>query len=180
MSQSHRDSGSISGGRLTEFAELFHAHFERIYRYLDRLTGDRELAADIAQEAFIRLHRRGSLPDAPAAWLITVALNLVRNTRSTERRRRELLTPARGEQVQADAPPGPDETVSRAEVRGHVRATLDRMPERERHMLLLRAEGYSYRDIAQTLGLNEASVGVLLGRAKRVFRETYGDVHDAY
>jgi DNA-directed RNA polymerase specialized sigma24 family protein len=41
--------------------------------------------------------------------------------------------------------------------------------------LLLRAEGYSYRDIATALDLNEASVGTLLARAVRAFRESYGD-----
>jgi RNA polymerase sigma factor (sigma-70 family) len=55
-----------------------------------------------------------------------------------------------------------------------VRAAIDRLPERERRMLLLRAEGYSYRDIAAALDLNEASVGVLLARARRAFREAYG------
>jgi len=47
------------------------------------------------------------------------------------------------------------------------------MPEREQRMLLLRAEGYSYRDIASALHLNERSVGALLARARRAFRETY-------
>jgi len=40
-------------------------------------------------------------------------------------------------------------------------------------MLLLRAEGYSYREIASALQLNEPSVGTLLARAKRAFREAY-------
>jgi DNA-directed RNA polymerase specialized sigma24 family protein len=60
-----------------------------------------------------------------------------------------------------------------------VRSVLDRMTERERHLLLLRAEGYSYRDIAAALQLNEASVGVLLARAKRAFRDSYEDAFHA-
>jgi DNA-directed RNA polymerase specialized sigma24 family protein len=36
------------------------------------------------------------------------------------------------------------------------------------------AEGYSYRDIAAALDLRETSVGTLLARAKRAFRENYG------
>ena len=69
------------------FVDLFNAHFQRIYRVLDRLSGDAELASDLAQEAFIRLYRRGSLPDAPEAWLISVAMNLFRNERSSRTRR---------------------------------------------------------------------------------------------
>jgi DNA-directed RNA polymerase specialized sigma24 family protein len=48
------------------------------------------------------------------------------------------------------------------------------LPLRERELLLLRAEGYSYRDIASALELNETSVGTLLARARRRFEEAYG------
>lgn len=55
------------------------AHFAGIRRLADRLSGDPQTADDLAQEAFVRLYRRGSMPDAPGAWLATVALNLFRN-----------------------------------------------------------------------------------------------------
>jgi RNA polymerase sigma-70 factor (ECF subfamily) len=158
---------------------LFHAHFDRLYRYLQRQSGDPDLASDLVQEAFVRLHRRGSSPDAPAAWLITVATNLLRNHQSTRARRARLLTGARGAELLSDAPPSPPETVETEELRRRVRTAVDRMPERERQLLLLRAEGYSYRDLARALGLNEASVGTLLARAKATFRSAYGDSRDA-
>ena len=155
------------------FVELFDAHFKRIYRYLNRLAGDPEMAADVAQEAFVKLYGRGSLPEAPEAWLISVAMNLLRNAKSMHSRRLRLLTPARGENVISDPPLAPDEALEGKDSRRRVRAALDRMPDRERRMLLLRAEGYSYRDIADALRLNEASIGVLLARARRAFREIY-------
>lgn len=164
------------------FVELFHAHFHRLYRYLDRLSGEPDLAADLAQEAFVRLFRRGSPPDAPEAWLITVATNLFRNSRSTGARRLRLLTAARGEAILADPPPSPAQVAETAETdesQQRVRIAIDRLPERERRLLLLRAEGYSYRDIAAALDLNEASVGTLLARAKRAFRDVYEDRADA-
>jgi RNA polymerase sigma-70 factor (ECF subfamily) len=65
------------------------------------------------------------------------------------------------------------------ESRRRVRVAVDRLPERERHLLLLRAEGYSYRDIALSLELNEASVGTLLARARTAFREIYEEAPDA-
>jgi RNA polymerase sigma-70 factor (ECF subfamily) len=161
------------------FVELFEAHFDRVYRYLNRLSGDPELAQDVAQEAFVKLYRRGSLPDSPEAWLISVALNLFRNAASSRSRRLRLLTPARGEGVHSDPPPSPDQAMEAGDSRRRVRTALDRMPERERRMLLLRAEGYSYRDIAGALHLNEASVGVLLARARRAFRKIYEDSYGA-
>jgi RNA polymerase sigma-70 factor (ECF subfamily) len=159
--------------------ELFETHFHRLYRYIDRVSGDPELAADLAQEAFIKLYRRGSLPDAPEAWLISVALNLFRNARSTRSRRRRLLTIARGEAAHSDPPPSPESAAAAAETRQRVRSTIDRLSERERRLLLLKAEGYSYRDIAAALELNEASVGTLLARAIRAFRLIYEDAIDA-
>ena len=155
------------------FVALFNAHFPRLFRYLDRLSGEPDLAADLAQEAFVRLHQRGSSPDAPAAWLITVAINLFRNARSKRARRLRLLTSDRGAAVLADPPPAPSQGAEESETRDRVRAALDRLDERERQLLLLRAEGYSYRDLAAALDLNEASVGTLLARAKRAFREVF-------
>lgn len=157
------------------FTAMFEAQFARLYRYLDRLSGEPELASDIAQEAFVRLFRRGSMPDTPEAWLISVALNLFRNAKSSRSRRSRLLTATRSEGVLADSPPAPDQAVMGEESRVRVRAALDRLPERERGLLLLRAEGYSYRDMSVALELNEASIGTLLARARHAFRECYED-----
>jgi RNA polymerase sigma factor (sigma-70 family) len=158
-----------------QFVALFEIHFPRLHRYLDRLSGEPELAADVAQEAFVRLYRRGALPDAPEAWLISVAMNLFRNVKSSRSRRSRLLTQARSESVLADPPPSPEDVAVAEESRRRVRAAIDRMPERERRLLLLRAEGYSYRDLAAALDLNEGSVGTLLARARHAFRECYED-----
>jgi RNA polymerase sigma factor (sigma-70 family) len=161
------------------FVELFDARFPRLYRYLTRLSGEPELAADLAQEAFVRLYQRGSMPDAPEAWLVSVAMNLFRNAKASRSRRHRLLTAARGEAVHSDPRPRADESAEAEDARRRVRLTLDRLPDREQRMLLMRAEGYSYRDIATALELNEASVGVFLARARRAFRESYENAFDA-
>lgn len=149
-----------------------------MYRYLDRLTGDPDLAADLAQDTFIRLYRRGALPDQPRPWLITVALNLFRNARAMRGRRLRLLTVDRGTWSHSDPAMPSDQVEESAETRRRVRAALDRLSERERHLLLLRAEGYSYRELATALELNEASVGVMLARARSAFRGIYDEAAD--
>jgi RNA polymerase sigma factor (sigma-70 family) len=113
------------------------------------------------------------MPDRPGVWLITVALNLFRNVRSTNARRRRLLTIARAESVLADPSPTPAQANDTAEDYTRVRAAMGRLAEREQRLLLLRAEGYSYRDIAEALEMNAASVGTLLARAKQAFRAAY-------
>jgi RNA polymerase sigma-70 factor, ECF subfamily len=159
-----------------QFVELFDTHFARLFRYLDRLSGEPDLAADLAQEAFVRLYRRGFLPERPEAWLITVAMNLFRNARAATTRRARLLTGSRAEVTLADPAPDPQQQAEASEARLQVGAALRALPEREQRILLLRAEGYAYREIASALDLNEASVGTLLARAKRAFREAY-DAH---
>jgi len=161
------------------FEELFTAHFHRLWRFMDRLTGEPDLAADLVQDAFLKLLERGSLPDAPESWLITVTLNLFRNQRTTRARRGRLLTLARAAEIQGDPAPAPDQVAMAGDSRRGVRTALERLPERERALLLLRAEGYSYRDLAAALDLNEASIGVLLARAKRAFRAHYEDKEGA-
>lgn len=162
-----------------EFSRVFDAHFHRLYRYLDRLSGDPDLAADLAQEAFTRLYQRGSMPDEPGAWLATVATNLFRNAHGTRTRRHELLRVVPEAAQYTDRAVDPVVGADSGDVARRVRRTLDAMPERERELLLLRAEGYSYREIAAALEMNETSVGTFLARAKRAFRQIYGAGSDA-
>jgi RNA polymerase sigma factor (sigma-70 family) len=169
----------MSGSFRDDFVELFNAQFHRLYRYMDRACGDPELAADIAQETFVKLYQRGALPDAPGAWLVTVATNLLRNAHTTRARRSRLLKVVPDAETFADRAVSPAHLTESRDVSRRVRRTLDRMPERERQLVLLRAEGYSYRDIAAALDLREASIGTLLARAKRVFRQFYTEETDA-
>jgi RNA polymerase sigma factor (sigma-70 family) len=159
------------------FTTLFESEFPRLYRYLERLSGDPDLAADLAQESFVRLYRRGSMPDHPGPWLVTVAMNLFRNSRTMSARRGRLLTVARAEASMGDPPPVPDQPGSEEVQR--VRLALEQLAQRDRELLLLRCEGYSYRELATALGLHEPSIGTLLLRAKRAFREAYGNVSAA-
>ena len=161
------------------FARYFRAQHDRLFRVLDRLTGDPDLAADLTQEAFIRLHGRGAMPDAPDAWIITVALNLFRNVQVSARRRRELLTLERGAALHSEPARQDESTDAEDDRRQRVRSALQSLPQRDRELLLLRAEGYAYRDLAAALSLNSASVGVLLARAKERFRRSYEGDSDA-
>ena len=160
------------------FVELFEAHHPRLLRVLVRLSGEPELAADLIQEAFVRLYRRGSLPDAPEAWLITVALNRLRNERATRSRRLRLLAPLAAHAPQSD-PPSLEEASASLAASRRVRAALEQLPERDQRLLVLRAEGYRYQDIAVVLEMNQASVGTLLARARRAFLSAYGEGCDA-
>jgi RNA polymerase sigma-70 factor, ECF subfamily len=156
-----------------EFRAVFDARFAELFRWLDRYAGDASLAADVAQETFVRLYQRDEMPTDVRAWLVSVALNLVRDEQRRGARRRRLLLKRAVADTMADAAPSPEDDVLAVERRALVRRALYSLPERDRALLLLREEGYSYRELASALGLLEASVGTLLARAKVAFRESY-------
>lgn len=152
----------------------FDAVFDRVYpqlfRYLHRLTGSPDAAADIAQESFVRLLSRPMPEDEARRWLFTVAINLVRDGARTARTRERLLA---AEPVGARAWAQPDELVERAERIDGVRAALEQIPERDRMILLMREEGFRYEEIARAVGVAPGSVGTLLARATRRFVQAY-------
>lgn len=121
----------------------------------------------------MRLYQRSSPPDDPVAWLFTVGTNLLRNAGSKRARRAHLLDAHRSRAVHSDEAPSPEVTTEAAEDRQRVLNAIDRLAERERELLMLFSEGYSYREMATILCLKESSVGTLLRRAKEAFRTVY-------
>lgn len=169
---------TIKGGPISfdrAFQEVFDQQFESLFRYMDRLSGDPDLAADIAQETFVRLYERGSMPDDVRPWLGAVASNLFRDERRLARRRAELLARQSPEMTFATRPADAQTALETEERRAEVRRALDLLPVRERQLLLLRHEGYSYRELAQAVGVAETSVGTLLVRATAAFAKCIGE-----
>jgi RNA polymerase sigma-70 factor (ECF subfamily) len=163
----------------TLLARLYHERFASLFRYLDRRTGDAQLAADTAQEAFVRLFQRGAMPEEPAAWLVTVAHNLLRDDRRRVGRRLRLLESSPADVPGPTAAPDPSDQADAEERRHQVRAALSRLSSRDGDALLLRHAGYSYREIAVALQLTETSVGTILLRAGAGFRKAYEEMHGA-
>lgn len=153
-----------------DFEAAFARHHASLFRYLHRLTGDADVAADIAQESFVRLLEH-EVPEARARnWLFTVATNLVRDRARTQSRRRRLLV----QEGSGPAPvPRPDDEVERDERIESVRRVLDRLSDRDRRLLMLREEGFRYGEIAELVGVAPASVGKLLTRALNRFTRAY-------
>jgi RNA polymerase sigma-70 factor (ECF subfamily) len=111
-------------------------------------------------------------PLNPRPWLFAVALNLARDDgrRTTRQGRRLELFAA---EQQGAAAPAADEDVERREREAPVRAALDRLSEKDREALLLKAEGFSYEEIAAALGLAPGAIGTTLARARRRLVDAY-------
>ena len=145
--------------------QLFQEHYDALYRYLVRLTGDGDLAADAAQEAFVRLVERPPQDRHLRAWLFAVATNVVRDTGRARARWLKLLTQAPDRAPLGERPPPPDAEAESGERRAVVRAALDRLSWKERTVLLMREEGFAHHEIAVAVGTTTGSVGTMLARA---------------
>ena len=153
-----------------EFDTLFDKLYPSLFRYLHRLTGDADVADDIAQESFVRLLKQDLPDDEVRPWLFTVAMNLVRDhARKVERRQRFLTTAP----ALVSTSPLPDELLEQSESVGSVRVILDQLSARDQQLLLMREEGFKYEEIARVIGVAPASVGTLIARALRRFAELY-------
>lgn len=146
-------------------ARLFAEHHPALFRYLARMTGDPELAADAAQEAFVKLVERPPAPGETRAWLFRVGTNAAREAARTHGRRLRLLEAKPGRAPVGDAPPTPDAALDAGEQRRRVQRALASLSERERRMLLMRQEGFSHREIAEAVGTTPGSVGTMAARA---------------
>ena len=176
------DRPPSGAGGTARFDRLFGVFYPDLFGLTYRVLGDRMETEDTLQEAFLKLSDDPPLqqrPDAEVgAWLRRVALNLAFNRLRSARRARARLERV-GRLERSDPEPldsdrtSPSAIALRREDREAVRRALSEVPERQRECLLLRHSGYSYAEIAATLGIAVGSVGVLLARAEHAFRTTY-------
>jgi RNA polymerase sigma factor (sigma-70 family) len=163
---------------VTRFDALFAHFYPELFGLLYRVLGDRMETEDALQETFLRLADDLAIQSRPdtevGAWLRRVGMNLAFNRlRSARRGQARLERVGRLEPHEQDEGDGPSRLVVRAEERAAVRRALAEVPERQRECLLLRHSGYSYAEIADTVGVAIGSVGVLLARAEQAFRANY-------
>jgi RNA polymerase sigma-70 factor (ECF subfamily) len=157
------------------FDEAFTLHHRAVFCTARAVLHDSALAEDVTQEVFLRLYRNlHATRDAELLrpWLLRVTLNVARNTIRGQNR-----SVARDTAYQrtSDGAPGflPHENYeSRLELQ-EVRRALDKIKEPMRSCLLLKQQGLSYREIAQTLSLKEMNIGSLVARGRKEFARTY-------
>jgi RNA polymerase sigma-70 factor (ECF subfamily) len=152
------------------FESLFTAEYARVVGIANRVLADPDEAEDVAQEVFIDFHRLHSASAVYApAWLHRAAahasLNRLRGAR--RRQRREIAQAAE----EGDTALDPQKQAEVNEDRRQVRAALARLAPKPAAVLVLRASGLSYAEVAQSLGIGTGQVGTLLRRAETALRK---------
>jgi RNA polymerase sigma factor (sigma-70 family) len=160
------------------FEEAFSLHHRTVFRAARTVVHDAGLAEDVTQEVFIRLYKHMdsiSDPEMLRPWLIRVALNVAKNTLRGNIRANTRDEKYVKETVGDDAFSVESEYETKAEI-SEVNRALSKVKEPLRSCLVLKQQGLTYREIAESLSLNETSIGTYVARARAEFMRFYGKV----
>jgi RNA polymerase sigma-70 factor, ECF subfamily len=165
----------VREGDSEAWGELYGLYAPAIFRFCRRALHTREDAEDATTEIFMKVRQKLGTYDSTrpfTAWLYKVASNHCWDLLRRRRIRQDLET-GELETLPLEHPdPSQLEKLQAEHDSKHVRAGLAKLPDRARMALVLRYfSEMSYDEIADTLGVRRAFVGVLLLRARHQLRE---------
>ena len=157
------------------FGELYLRYSDRIFRYAAGRTGSRAVADDVLNDTMVGalegLHRYDADKGSFASWLFTIAS---RRVADHERRRVQFwrfIHRRHSIAVNDDLL----DALIRAENQEHVRLAVQRLPPRQREIVLLRyVAELSFRDVGRVLGVSEGAARMRVNRALRRLAEEMG------
>lgn len=175
----------VSPDPRAEFEDLVGKHFRRFYNFAYRLTGNREDAEDVLQEALLRAYRAFASYDRQKpfeSWVFQILTNLAIDL-LRRRRKRKVVSLNRPPTLEEDGmegweipseDPGPDELVERKILSREMELALRALPEGYRTVLLLcDVEEYSYQEIAEITCVSIGTVRSRIHRARSMLRTNY-------
>jgi len=169
----------VRAGNADAWGELYRQYAAAIFRFCRRVLPTREDAEDATTEIFMKVRQKLDSYDASrpfTAWLYRVASNHCWDMLRRRHIRQDLETGDLETLPLKHPEPSQLDRLQAEHTGKEVRAALARLPDRARMALVLRyyAE-LSYEEIAETLGVRPAFVGVLLLRARHQLRATLGE-----
>ena len=164
-------------GDLQAFDEVYDRFGEMVYNLALRLAGNREEAADLTQEIFLRIYRhlggfggRSTLK----TWVFRIAINHCRDRLSRHVPTMQSIDDRyeEGSVSIADPSRGPEELAVAADQGRRVMEGLARLPQVFREAVVLRdLEGLSYEEIAEVLGVRVGTVRSRIARGRDQLRD---------
>jgi RNA polymerase sigma-70 factor, ECF subfamily len=163
----------------TSLRRLVLEHYDQeqlaLRRYVSFLGVDPETAREIVQESFLKLHEhllRGGDRTNLRAWLYRVAHNLVRNAQSAfHTSKTDPLPDAKSGREPALKEASAEQELLAHERVARLRAAMRQLSIAQRECLVLRAQGFKYREIAEVLNLSTSTVGENIQRGLERLRE---------
>ena len=167
----------ILAGDFNAFEDIVRAYEKNVYNIALRMSGSREDALDISQEAFLKAYRslrsfRGE--SKFSVWLYRIVSNTALDyLRTRARRAADSLSveDESGESAElaiADESQSPETLLERKLTREALQRGLNSLPEDQRKILLLREiEGFSYEEIGKILSIESGTVKSRIFRARK-------------
>ena len=158
-----------SQAKLDRLAAWYDAEYSSLLRFAYFVCGDRSVAEDLVQEAFVRIYRAGARADEAGigAYARRTVVNL--NRSAFRRRQREHDVYARAGATGGVAPPD-------ASARDEVWTAILTLSPRQRACVALRYyEDMSEKDVAEALGMSPGAVKKQTSRAMEKMRGLLGD-----
>ena len=167
----------VQHGDTEAFSVLVAAYEKNVFNVALQLTGNREDAQDMAQEAFLKAYN--SLPSFRgdskfSSWLYRIVSNVCLDFKRRQSRRPSsslTVEDDEGETLQldiADESQSPEALLERKLTREAVRRGLASLPDEQRQILLLREiQGLSYEEIAEAMDLEPGTVKSRIFRARK-------------
>lgn len=160
----------VVDGDRDAFAVLVRRHQDSVYGLALRLTGDPEVAADVAQEALIRAWRAlpGFRGDAAlTTWLYRITVNTVWTHRSRNRRRAVEPIDDIAHLLEESDLHSPHRRVESAELGDRIRVALDQLSAGRRTVVVLKdVYGWSHNEIAEALDISIPATKIRLHRGR--------------
>jgi len=188
MSTDSQRADSTSSLDDTQALSLLYEQFRRsIYSYSYRLLGNREDAADVTQEVFLRACLAWkSLRDHErlGVWLHHVATNVCLDLLRRRRRlswwpltrcsRKEMAASGMSDDDPISLLPPDDGGIPEIAERDHIRHVFAQLPQEDAIVLILNTvQGLPYQDIATIIGLSPTATASRISRAKKLFVAQY-------
>lgn len=157
---------------------VYRDHAADLRQFAYRRTADRDMAADLVQEAFakyaaaLRGDERRRAVEQPRPFLQRTIANMVIDT--LRRRGRRGRSPALDDLAEepADSEVLPDSTIADREQLALLRSCLDTLPEREREALILnRVEDMTHAQIAHRMNVSPSMVSKYIMSALRRLKQ---------
>lgn len=151
--------GSVRPAEKSSIESLFDAEETPLLRYAYSMVRRREVAEEIVQDAFLKLHKHRGQINTPRAWLYRATRNLCLN--HLRKHNPETLT---DESDQKPSPHShPDEELGRMEAIGTLRILVEELPPEDRALIRLKYhQELSYANIGKQLRLGTGNVGYKL------------------
>lgn len=164
------------------FEELDHRYRGKLRSFILGRCGDTDVAAEIAEEALVRVYLKAGRyrPLATVStWIFTIAENCLRNHWRRQARTRDHLiidpSPVDEDAMPVD-PPDPLADPSRdaewAELNDQIAAAMATIPPHYRVALELKADGLTYDEITEVLGIPLGTVRSRIFRARGMLRRS--------